>query len=156
MPNQLLADRAAAFSWPPNTAIQVGGLAESLTEAELAIASTGTVTMECAYFGVPTVAIYKTSWSTYEIAKRIIKVNFLAMPNLLAGDAIYPEFIQGAATPENIARSALEFLEQPSRREATRLKLDKVIRMLGPPGASERAAEAIVKFLVTPKNSAPS
>jgi lipid-A-disaccharide synthase len=102
--------------------------------------------MECAYFGVPTVALYKTSWSTYQIGKRIIQVNFLAMPNLLAGDAIYPEFIQHAATPEKIARAALDFLENPSRREATHLKLGKVIRMLGGPGASERAARAIVKL----------
>ncbi len=147
LPVQTLAGAAAEFEWPPNTKIQTGGLPESLSEAELAIASTGTVTMECAYFGVPAVTLYKTSWSTYEIAKRIIKVNFLAMPNLLAGDAIYPEFIQHAATPENIARAALDFLENPSRRDATRLKLAKVIRMLGGPGASQRAAAAIVNLL---------
>ena len=103
--------------------------------------------MECAYFGVPTVALYKTSWSTYEIGKRIIQVNFLAMPNLLAGDAIYPEFVQHAATPENIARAALELLENPGRQEAVRARLAKVIRMLGTPGASSRAARAILTCL---------
>ena len=103
--------------------------------------------MECAYFGVPTVAMYKTSWSTYEIGKRIIKVNFLAMPNLLAGNAIYPEFIQHAATPANISRAALDFLENSPRREATRLKLAKVVRLLGGLGANQRAARAIVNLL---------
>jgi hypothetical protein len=49
---------------PQDVELRVGQLAESLAEADLAIASTGTVTMECAYFGVPTVAMYKTSWST--------------------------------------------------------------------------------------------
>src|SRR5206468_9053361 len=122
---------AARFTWPVETVIRVGGLSEALREATLALASTGTVTMECAWFGVPTITFYKTSWSTYQIGKRIIQVNFLAMPNLLAGAAIYPEFIQDAATPENIARAALDFLENPPRREATRLKLAKVIRMLG-------------------------
>ena len=102
--------------------------------------------MECAYFGVPTVALYKTSWSTYEIGKRIIQVNFLAMPNLLAGEAIYPEFIQHAATPENIARAAMSFLDNPSLRETTRGRLAKVIAMLGP-GASDRAARAILQLL---------
>jgi lipid-A-disaccharide synthase len=139
LPNQSLADEAANCEWPADTTIQLGGLPEALSQAALAIASTGTVTMECAYFGVPTVALYKTSWSTYEIAKRLIKVNFLAMPNLLAGDAIYPEFIQHAA----------DFLENESRRQATRLKLAKVIRMLGGPGASQRAARAIAA-LVSP------
>jgi len=149
LPNKSLAEKAAGFDWPPNTEIAVGSLPETLRQADVAIASTGTVTMECAYFGVPTVTLYKTSWSTYQIGKRIIQVNFLAMPNLLAGDAIYPEFIQHAATPENIARAALDFLENPSRREATRLKVAKVIRMLGTPGASQRAAQAIVKLLTS-------
>src|SRR5204863_1196293 len=103
--------------------IAVGNLAETLRQADVAIASTGTVTMECAWFGVPTVTFYKTSWSTYQIGKRIIQVNFLAMPNLLAGDMIYPELIQHAATPESLARAALDFLQNPSRTAATRLKL---------------------------------
>ena len=60
------------------------GLAAKRWSADLAIASTGTVTTECAYFGVPTVAFYKTSWSTWQIAKRIVKVKYVAMPNLLA------------------------------------------------------------------------
>src|SRR5438477_876823 len=144
LPNETLAGQARSFDWPANTTVQVGGLAEALARGTLAIASTGTVTMECAYFGVPTVALYKTSWSTYEIGKRIIQVNFLAMPNLLAGDAIYPEFVQHAATPENIARAALELLENPGRQEAVRARLAKVIRMLGTPGASSRAARAIL------------
>jgi len=147
LPNPALAAQAETFRWPANTIIQVGGLAESLRQADLAIASTGTVTMECAFFGVPTVTLYKTSWSTYQIGKRIIQVNFLAMPNLLAGDAIYPEFIQHAATPENIARAALDFLENPPRRDATRAKLAKVMRMLGNPGATQRAAHAIIQLM---------
>ena len=134
------------LKWPPHTSIHVGDLPASLRNATLAIASTGTVTMECAWFGVPTVALYKTSWTTYEIGKRIIQVNFLAMPNLLAGEAIYPEFIQHAATPENIARAALDFLDNQSLRETTRARLAKVIRMLGPAGASGRAARAILKL----------
>jgi len=147
LPNQELATRAAQFRWPAETTIRVGGLADSLSRATVAIASTGTVTMECAYFGVLTVALYKTSWSTYEIGKRIIQVNFLAMPNLLAGEAIYPEFIQHAATPENVARATLNFVDNPLFREAVRARLAKVIGMLGPPGASGRAAHAILQLL---------
>src|SRR5258706_4747582 len=86
--------------------IQVGNLPQALAEADVAIASTGTVTMECAFFGVPTVTLYKTSLLTYAIAKRIVTVKWLTMPNLLANEEIFPEFIQAAATPENIARAA--------------------------------------------------
>jgi len=58
--------------------------------------------MECAFYCVPTVAIYKSSWANYEIAKRIVKVKYLAMPNLLANEEIFPEFIQQAATVEKV------------------------------------------------------
>jgi lipid-A-disaccharide synthase len=103
--------------------------------------------MECAYFGVPTVALYKTSWSTYQIAKRLIRVNFLAMPNLLAGELIYPEFIQHAATAENIAHAAIDLLDNTTRRRAIKAKLAKVIASLGGPGANRRAAQAIMQLL---------
>jgi lipid-A-disaccharide synthase len=151
LPNDSLVKQARGLVGAQSSLeIQTDGMAESLAQADLAIASTGTVTMECAYFGVPTVAIYKTSWATYQVAKRMAKVGFLAMPNLLAGDTIYPEFIQDRARPENIAREALDLLDNEARRHEIRAKLAKVIASLGGPGASERAAKAIVELLVKP------
>ncbi len=126
--------------------IQVGHLGEALAQADLAIASTGTVTMECACFGVPTVAIYRTSWSNYLIARNIITVKHLAMPNLLANDEIFPEFLQHAASADNIARAALELLSDPHRRSAVKTKLASVIQSLGGPGASGRAARTILEL----------
>lgn len=148
LPNDALAARAGDFARAclPEVEIQAGGLAESLAEAELAIASTGTVTLECAFFGVPTVAIYKTSWLTYHVAKQIIQVKFLAMPNLLAGEAIYPELIQNAAAADNIAREALVLLNNPELRAAVKAKLAKVVESLGAPGASARAAKAVLRL----------
>ena len=133
----------------PDIEMQIGGLAEALAQATVALASTGTVTMECACFGVPTVTLYKTSWLTYEIGRRIVSVTSLTMPNLLAGEAVFPEFIQDEATGENLARAALELLEQPQRRELMRGQLGKVIETLGPPGAAKRAAEAVAGLLVS-------
>lgn len=130
----------------PYIRCQVGDLPRALAGADAAIASTGTVTMECAFFGVPTVAIYKTSWSTYQIGKRIVNVKYLAMPNLLAGEEIFPEFIQSAATPENIARVALELLQSESRRAQIRTKLAGLVSALGGPGARMRAAKAILSL----------
>ncbi|MEO6036473.1 MAG: lipid-A-disaccharide synthase [Verrucomicrobiota bacterium] len=139
-----LAEQSSALL--PNLDIQIGGLAESLSHATLAFASTGTVTMECAYFGVPTIAIYKTSWSTYQIGRRIIQVKYLAMPNLLANDSIYPELIQQDATPEKIAMAANDLLENPLRRAEIKQKLAGVIASLGEVGASKRAAKAILEL----------
>ena len=149
VPNEQMAALARTFELPgvPKMEIQIGGLEKALASASLAIASTGTVTLECAYFGVPTVAIYKTSWLTYWIARAIVQVKYLAMPNILADEVLYPEFIQGDATAENIARASLELLTNPARRVEIQSKLAAVIASLGGPGASQRAAAAIVKLL---------
>jgi lipid-A-disaccharide synthase len=127
----------------PGLSIQVGQLDEALREADVVLASSGTVTMECAFFGAPTVVLYRTSWSTYLLARRLIKVRHIAMPNLLANETIYPEFIQSAATPENLARAALDLLNNRERRAMIQTKLAAVIASLGPPGASQRAARAV-------------
>ena len=127
----------------PGLSIQVGQLDQALREADVVLAASGTVTMECAFFGVPTVVLYRTSWSTYLLARRLIKVRHIAMPNLLANETTYPEFIQSAATPENLARAALDLLNNRERRALIQTKLAAVIASLGPPGASQRAARAI-------------
>jgi lipid-A-disaccharide synthase len=126
--------------------IQIGELPWALAGADVAIASTGTVTMECAFFGVPTVTLYKTSWLTYQIAKRIVTVKSLTMPNLLAGETVYPEFVQHDATPENLSRAALELLQDEARRRQIKAQLEKIIASLGEPGAAGRAAAAILSL----------
>ncbi len=131
--------------------VQVGRLPEALRAATMAIASTGTVTMECAFFRVPTLALYKTSWSTYQIGKRIITVSHLAMPNLLAGREIIPEFVQDAATGPNLATAAIALLRDPVQRAEMRVELEEVILRLGPPGANVRAAKAIWKVVQLPR-----
>jgi len=148
LPNEDLLQQAKQFAGnSERLEIQSGGLAETLSHATVAIASTGTVTMECAYFGVPTVALYKTSWDTYQIGKRIIRVNFLAMPNLLANEPLFPEFIQRETNAENISRAALELLGDEARRNRIKARLAEIIASLGGPGASARAAAAIVGLL---------
>jgi len=147
LPSETLARQAKSFPAPGSLQVQAGGLPAALSEADMAIASTGTVTMECAYFGVPTVALYKTSWSTYQIAKRLVKVRYLAMPNLLANEEVYPEFIQDAATAENIVKAALELLQDDARRARIKGKLAEIIAALGGLGASRRAAKAIWSLL---------
>jgi lipid-A-disaccharide synthase len=147
LPDEFRAEQAGSLGLPADVDLQVGRLPEALAQADVAIASTGTVTMECAFFGVPTVALYRTSWTTYEIAKRLVTVKYLAMPNLLANEEVFPEFIQHAATPENIARAALELLRDDARRASVKAKLARVVASLGGPGASARAAAAIVRLL---------
>jgi lipid-A-disaccharide synthase len=148
LPHKDLCDLARRLvTLPRDMTVQIGNLDSALAGADVAIASTGTVTLECALFLVPTVAIYKTSWSTYRIGKQLIQVKNLAMPNLLASQEVFPEFIQDAATPEAISRAVLALLDNPARRAEIQAQLAKVVATLGSPGASERAAEAIVNLV---------
>jgi lipid-A-disaccharide synthase len=150
LPGEGLLQQAKAARLPDGLEVQTGRLAEALLQADMAIASTGTVTLECAFFGVPTVALYQTSFANYQIAKRIVKVKYLSMPNLLADESIFPEFIQDAATAENLSRAAIELLREPNRQAAIRIKLSRVVASLGGPGASRRAAQAIVRLIEGP------
>lgn len=146
----VLSDRLAPLArqegLPDNVEMQ-SNLQEALARADLAIAKSGTVTLECAYFGVPTVVLYKTSAITYEIAKRIVQVKWAAMPNILADEEVFPEFLQNNATPPNIAFAALELMRNTGRRTRVQEKLREIRASLGTPGASGRAAQEIIKLM---------
>jgi len=147
LPNANLLKQAKALGLPAGLEAQIGGLPEALAVTDVAIASTGTVTTECAYFGVPTVALYKISWSTWQIAKRIVKVKYAAMPNLLANEEVFPEFIQSAATSDNITRATVDLLRDAPRRAKVKARLAEIIASLGDPGAPRRAAKVIISRL---------
>jgi len=147
LPDENLVAAARGFGLPAGLEIQAGDLTQALLDADCAISKSGTVTMECARHGVPAVVFYKTSWPTYFIGRRIITVKYIAMPNLLANEAVYPEFIQSAATPGRIADAALALLRDSARRGAVQARLREVIASLGGPGAPARAAGLIAGLL---------
>lgn len=128
---------------PPNVKRQVGNAAEVLQRSAVAIAASGAVTRECAYLRVPAVVIYKLPWLDYQIAKRAVKIRHIAMPNILAGETIFPELIQSDATPKAIAQEVLRLLD-PEERVRIAAALDRVVSSLGPPGASRQAAREII------------
>ena len=139
--------RAALQGLGQSCRVQVGGIADALRTADLAISKTGTVLMECALFGVPAVAFYKTSWPTYLIAKQVVKVKWISMPNILADEELFPEFVQDAATPENLSAAALDLLDNATHREAVQARLKQIVATLGEAGAAQRAARLITATL---------
>lgn len=151
VPTDALAILAESAFQGLDVDLRASGLAEALAEATIAIAASGTVTVECARFGVPTVVIYRTSWSTYLLGRRLIRVKFLAMPNLLAGRELFPELIQKDVTSANIAQLALRLLDQPAERAEIQRGLAEVVQALGPPGASRRAAKAVLDLFAREK-----
>jgi lipid-A-disaccharide synthase len=126
--------------------MQTGNVAQALAETDIAIAKTGTVTMECAFFGIPAVTFYKGSWLNYQIARRVMTVKWLTMPNLLADEEVYPEFLQDELTAENLSRAVLELLQNEDRRAKMKSQLAKIVSSLGEPGAAGRAATAILSL----------
>ncbi len=130
----------------PDLELQIGSLPAALAQADIAIAKTGTVTMECAFFGVPAVTLYKGSWLNYQIARRLITVKTFTMPNLLANEEVYPEFLQYELTAENLAGAALDLLQNEARRQKIKSQLARVVVSLGEPGAPNRAADAILSL----------
>jgi lipid-A-disaccharide synthase len=130
----------------------------ALAAADLAIVSSGTATVEAALLGKPMIVIYKLSPMTARLAKLLVRTKFFSMVNLIAGRAVVPELIQDDFTAERVAGEAKSLLyaskESLKKLAEMRRGLTEVTRLLGPPGAVERAADAIVAQLrVTPSNA---
>lgn len=118
------------------------------TGLDLALTCSGSATLENALLGIPMVVVYKTSWITYQIARRIVKVDRIGMVNLLAGRDLAPELIQDRATPENMAAAAEDLLKDPARRRTLRRELLALRDKMGGPGFARRAAEQILSYII--------
>jgi lipid-A-disaccharide synthase len=138
--NEQLADRHSI-------AIIVGETAAIMQRAFVGIVASGSATLEAAYFGMPFVLIYKVAWPTYVAARLVVNVDFLGMPNLLAGKEVVPEFIQHAAKPDAIVKDVRLLMDNSPARDRMILEFGAIITKLGGTGASERAAQTILEEL---------
>lgn len=116
-----------------------------LASADVALTASGTATVQGALHDTPMVVVYRVSPLTYWLAQRLVKVDLVGMVNLIAGEEIVPELLQGAFTPEAVAREAVSMLTDPVRAARIREGLARVRSQLGGPGASRRAAQAILR-----------
>jgi lipid-A-disaccharide synthase len=138
--NEQLADRQAIE-------ITVGQTATIMQRALVGIVASGSATLEAAYFGMPFVLIYRVAWPTYVAARLVVNVDFLGMPNLLAGKEVIPEFIQHEAKPDVITKAIRLLMKNSAARDRMILDFDAIITKLGGAGASERAAQAVLEEL---------
>jgi lipid-A-disaccharide synthase len=134
-------------AWCP---VKVGTSHDLMQRAAVGMVASGTATLEAAYFGMPLVILYKVAWLTWAVGKRLVRVPFLGMPNILAEREIAREFLQDAAQPEHIAAEVLRLLRDPAAQEKARADLRLVISRIGEPGAGIRAAETIRDVLRSP------
>jgi len=117
-----------------------------LASADLALTASGTATVQTAIHDTPMVVVYRLSPLTYLLGRRLVKLDTFGMVNLIAGERIVPELIQGGFTPEAVADEAVSMLTDGARAARVREGLARVRARLGGPGASRRAAEAILKL----------
>jgi lipid-A-disaccharide synthase len=135
---------AAMMMSHPRIKVELRTAHELMQHATLAITASGTATMECAFYGCPMIVVYKVNWLTYLIGRMVVQVDWLGMPNVIAGREIIPEFIQHDAEPEHVAVVARELLKDDAKREAMLGELAKIVAPLGGTGASEQAAKLIL------------
>jgi lipid-A-disaccharide synthase len=116
-----------------------------LAASDVVVTASGTATVQAALHEKPMVVVYRLSDLTYRLGKPFVKVDTYAMANLVAGRRIVPELIQSDFTPERVAQETVSFLTDRTRYDSTRQALRDVRARLGAPGASGRAAEAILE-----------
>ena len=134
--------------------VKAAGLDVTLTEghtydimsvADLAIATSGTVTLEAALCGLGCPILYKSSPVSFWIAKRVVEIPHIGLPNIVAGRLIEPELLQDECKPEKIAAMVLELLEAERYRQLQQ-DLHEVREKLGKPGAVKRVAELVLRM----------
>ena len=118
-----------------------------LNAADVVLTASGTATVQAALHDKPMVIVYRVSPLTYQLGRRLVTVDAIGMVNLIAGERIVPELVQHAFTPDAVARETRSMLDDSGRVARIRQGLARVRAKLGGPGASRRAADAILKVV---------
>lgn len=132
--------------------VAADGLHPLLASADLVFVSSGTATLEAALCGAPMVVVYRTSAASYAVGKLLVKIPWIALPNIVAGEEVVPELLQGDVSAERLEAEGARILSSPERAGAMRAGLARVAEKLGPPGGTERAADAVLEAVETPRS----
>lgn len=118
-----------------------------LRASHVALVKSGTSTLEAAVAGVPFVMAYRTSPITYRMARMLVRVPHIALANLVAGERVVPELLQGEATADRLAQALAPLVEDGAARQAMLSGLEKIRGALGTPGAARRVAERALALM---------
>lgn len=129
--------------------VVTGQTYDAVKASDAAAVTSGTATLETAILGTPMAIVYKTSTLNYSLLRPLISVEHFGLINLIAGERLAKEFIQGEFTPENLAAELFRLLE-PAENLRMRQRLVEVTDSLGHGGASKKAAEAILRLILKP------
>ena len=142
--------------WASNLDFRIveGQTYDALAHATASIVSSGTATVEAALLDAPMVVVYRVTPLTAILARPLVRTKYFSMVNLISGREVIPELIQKDFTPDKVAAQILGLLGDHAASAAMRANLAEVRRKLGPPGAVERAADAIAELLGKPSGNA--
>jgi len=136
--------------WPadvPMTLVEPEDRYEAMRRANFLVAASGTVSLESALIGTPTVVAYRLSKLTFALARRVIDVKYISLPNLILDEQVFPELLQEQAGADTIAALGRSWLTDPKILPAIRERLKKLRSRMGEPGAPHRAARIILDDL---------
>lgn len=119
---------------------------EVMEASDVVLVTSGTATLETMLHKRPMVIAYRMANLTYKLAQYLVKLKFIGIPNLLANEKLVPEFIQDAATPDNMCKALLDYLDHPEKIIALEEKFTQLHQQLRC-NASEQAAKAVLKVL---------
>ena len=125
----------------------VNNVYDILNITDFALICSGTATLEATILTVPMAIIYKVSFLSWLFIRSLIRIPYIGLVNIVANKKIAPEFIQYDARPESISEFVVEYILNRDKIDRMKGELSKVKNLLGPPGASRRAAEYIIDFL---------
>jgi len=120
---------------------------ELMRSSRLLVGASGTVTVEAAILQRPMVVVYRSSFLDKFIFDHFVRTRFAAMPNIVVGRMVYPELLQGEATPERISSIVLGWLRGGSGINSVMAGIKEFKRYLGPPGVMDRIADRIERWL---------
>ena len=132
-------------------ATHLGAARKVLAAADATLVASGTATLEAMFLGCPMVVAYKASWLSYGLIRPLLRISRFALPNILAGEEVVPEFIQGRVHPIAMGRRLLELLRGGAVRDRMLARFAE-LRGQFPAGASDRAAAAVL-HLVQPRSA---
>ncbi|MDD5270418.1 MAG: lipid-A-disaccharide synthase [Candidatus Omnitrophica bacterium] len=121
---------------------------DCVNAADLVLVASGTATLETTILEKPMVIIYRVSLLTWLFGKLLVKIPHIGLVNIVAGSRIVPEFVGFRISPSAIADEAVSILRSPARSEGMKTHLAAIRDKLGGPGASRRAAEAVLKIIL--------